>query len=72
MLTVVSKEGSSLLSSSSSPEESQRSGRSVRDTEVGGGRLLMREERLTGGEGREGRAGKKEADDLIIKKKEKR
>ena len=27
----------------------------------------MREERLTGGEGREGRAGKKGADDLIIK-----
>ena len=29
----------------------------------------MREERLTGGEGREGRAGKKGADDLIIKKR---
>jgi hypothetical protein len=63
----VSNEGSSLLSSSSSPEESQRSGRSVRDTEVGERRLLMREERLTEGKGREGRAGKKGAeDDLII------
>ena len=37
----------------------------MRDTDVGGGRLLMREERLTGGEGGEGRAGKKGADDLI-------
>ena len=38
----------------------------MRDTEVGGRRLLMREERLTDGEGRDGRAGKKGADDDLI------